>query len=545
MTMSVELPATLEQPDAMTPQASSARLRRYARPALGLLLPVGLAVIWEIWVGLGYSNGRLVPPPTKIFATVMELAKSGELSRHITATVTRVAAGFGLGVAAGTILGAISGYWGLARQLLDPTVQALRAIPSIAWVPLFILWLGIFETSKIALIAVGVFFPVYLGVMGAILSVDRKIVEVGRTFRLSGPAMIRRILLPAVLPAYVVALRVGLGLGWMFVVAAEFMGASEGLGYLLIDGQQLGKPAQIVAAIVIFAILGKTTDWLIEIATAPLLRWQDAFGRQGSSLMLALDRVGKTYPNGVHALERFSADIRPGEIVAIIGGSGCGKSTLLRAVAGLDRASTGTVTLDGAVITAPHAKIGIIFQEPRLLPWLSVADNIGFGLSELPADARREKVARALARVGLADKAKAWPRELSGGQAQRVAIARALVPQPEVLLLDEPFSALDAFTRRDLQDHLLDLWNDTRPTLILVTHDVDEAVVLADRVLVMRPRPGRLFEEIKINLARPRDRNSPLFDNFKRRVLTALDRSLDRNVPDADAKSTAGEAMWW
>ena len=546
MTMSVELPATLEQPDAMTPQASSARLRRYARPALGLLLPVGLAVIWEIWVGLGYSNGRLVPPPTKIFATVMELAKSGELSRHITATVTRVAAGFGLGVAAGTILGAISGYWGLARQLLDPTVQALRAIPSIAWVPLFILWLGIFETSKIALIAVGVFFPVYLGVMGAILSVDRKIVEVGRTFRLSGPAMIRRILLPAVLPAYVVALRVGLGLGWMFVVAAEFMGASEGLGYLLIDGQQLGKPAQIVAAIVIFAILGKTTDWLIEIATAPLLRWQDAFGRQGGgSLMLALDRVGKTYPNGVHALERFSADIRPGEIVAIIGGSGCGKSTLLRAVAGLDRASTGTVTLDGAVITAPHAKIGIIFQEPRLLPWLSVADNIGFGLSELPAGARREKVARALARVGLADKAKAWPRELSGGQAQRVAIARALVPQPEVLLLDEPFSALDAFTRRDLQDHLLDLWNDTRPTLILVTHDVDEAVVLADRVLVMRPRPGRLFEEIKINLARPRDRNSPLFDNFKRRVLTALDRSLDRNVPDADAKSTAGEAMWW
>jgi sulfonate transport system ATP-binding protein len=261
--------------------------------------------------------------------------------------------------------------------------------------------------------------------------------------------------------------------------------------------------------------------------------------------MLSLERVGKTYPNGVHALERFSAEIKPGEIVAIIGGSGCGKSTLLRAIAGLDRASTGTVTLDGATISAPHAKIGIIFQEPRLLPWLSVADNIGFGLSDLPAGERREKVARALARVGLADKAKAWPRELSGGQAQRVAIARALVPQPEVLLLDEPFSALDAFTRRDLQDHLLDLWKDTRPTLILVTHDVDEAVVLADRVLVMRPRPGRLFEVIRINLTRPRDRSSPLFENFKRHVLTSLDRSLDRNVPDADPKTMAGEAMWW
>ena len=261
--------------------------------------------------------------------------------------------------------------------------------------------------------------------------------------------------------------------------------------------------------------------------------------------MLALQKVGKTYPNGVHALERFSANIQPGEIVAIIGGSGCGKSTLLRAVAGLDRATAGSIVLDDIKIMAPHEKIGIIFQEPRLLPWLSVADNIGFGLSELPAVTRRERVARALARVGLSDKAQAWPRELSGGQAQRVAIARALVAQPEVLLLDEPFSALDAFTRRDLQDHLLDLWADMRPTLILVTHDVDEAVVLADRVLVMRPRPGRLFQEIQINLGRPRDRNSPHFDAFKRRVLTALDRSLDRGVPDADAKSTAGEAMWW
>jgi sulfonate transport system ATP-binding protein len=261
--------------------------------------------------------------------------------------------------------------------------------------------------------------------------------------------------------------------------------------------------------------------------------------------MLALDKVGKIYPNGVNALARFSAEIAPGEIVAIIGGSGCGKSTLLRAIAGLDRATSGTVTLDATAISAPHEKIGIIFQEPRLLPWLSVADNIGFGLSGLPASERRERVARALDRVGLSDKAAAWPRELSGGQAQRVAIARALVPRPEVLLLDEPFSALDAFTRRDLQDHLLDLWADTRPTLILVTHDVDEAVVLADRVLVMRPRPGRLFEAINVNLSRPRDRSSQLFDDFKRHVLTALDRSLDRSVPDRDVTSRVGESMWW
>jgi sulfonate transport system permease protein len=279
--MTTETVAT-DKPETSARDSAAAR-RNYARPLLGLLLPVGLALVWEIIVGLGVSNGRLVPPPSRIFATLVELAKSGELATHIKATLTRVAIGFAFGVVAGTILGAIAGYWELARRLLDPTVQALRAIPSLAWVPLFILWLGIFETSKIALIAIGVFFPVYLGVMGAILSVDRKIVEVGRAFRLSGPAMIRRILLPAVLPAYVVALRVGLGLGWMFVVAAELIGASEGLGYLLLDGQQLGKPAQILAAIVIFAILGKLTDWLIEMAFAPLLRWQDAFGQKSGA----------------------------------------------------------------------------------------------------------------------------------------------------------------------------------------------------------------------------------------------------------------------
>jgi sulfonate transport system permease protein len=219
-----------------------------------------------------------VPPPSRIWATLTELAASGELQRHVAVTLMRVAAGFAFGVVAGTLAGAITGYSAVLRRLLDPTLQALRAIPSLAWVPLFILWLGIFESSKITLIAVGVFFPVYLGVMGAVLSVDRKIVEVGRVFRLSGTQMVRRILLPAVLPAYVIALRSGLGLGWMFVVAAELLGASEGLGYLLVDGQQLGKPAQIVAAIVVFAVIGKTTDWLLGLAAAPFLRWEDRFG---------------------------------------------------------------------------------------------------------------------------------------------------------------------------------------------------------------------------------------------------------------------------
>jgi len=244
--------------------------------------------------------------------------------------------------------------------------------------------------------------------------------------------------------------------------------------------------------------------------------------------MLVLDRVAKTYPNGVQALEGVSLSVALGEIVAVVGGSGCGKSTMLRAIAGLDTPSRGRVVLDGMTITAPHEKIGIIFQEPRLLPWLTVAENVAFGIEHLPRPERDRRVVTALGRVGLAEKANAWPRELSGGQAQRVAIARALVPQPEVLLLDEPFSALDAFTRADLQDYLLALWADSRPTLILVTHDVDEAIALADRIMVMRPRPGRIFDEIAAGLPRPRDRRSDAFDAVRRQVLDSLDRSLDR-----------------
>lgn len=274
--------ATLDTSTAASPALPAGKTRRprgrtLTGWAIGLAVPVVLALVWEAAVRFGISNGRLMPPPSRIGITLYDLAVSGSLLLHISATTARVAAGFALGVAAGTLFGALAGYSATIRRLFDPTLQGLRAVPSIAWVPLFILWLGIFEESKIALIAVGVFFPVYLGVLGAILSVDRKIVEVGRVYRLSGPAMIRRILLPAILPEFLTSVRSGLGLGWMFVVAAEFMGASEGLGFLLVDGQQLGKPDQIIASILVFAVLGKLTDAVLVAASAPLLRWQDGF----------------------------------------------------------------------------------------------------------------------------------------------------------------------------------------------------------------------------------------------------------------------------
>ena len=262
--------------------------------------------------------------------------------------------------------------------------------------------------------------------------------------------------------------------------------------------------------------------------------------------MLTLASVSKTYADGTEALRDIRLDIEQGEIVALVGGSGCGKTTLMRLISGLDTASAGAIAVDGETIAAPHPAVGVVFQEPRLLPWLSVADNIAFGLHHLPKAEQTAATDAVLEKVGLAGYGARWPRELSGGQQQRVSIARALVPQPKVLLLDEPFSALDAFTRASLHAHLLALWDAHRPTVVIVTHDVDEAVRLADRVVVMRPKPGRIFEIVHVAAPRPRDPLGLAYEKAKRRILNALDRSLQNEIKTARAAADTGDAaLWW
>lgn len=238
--------------------------------------------------------------------------------------------------------------------------------------------------------------------------------------------------------------------------------------------------------------------------------------------MLTLRALTRVFPNGYLALSNFGLTIAPGEIVGIVGGSGCGKSTLLRLISGLDRPTQGQVHLNGREVTAPRSEIGMVFQEPRLMPWLTIDQNVAFGIRHLPKAEQRKRVAETLARVGLSDFTGHWPRELSGGMAQRAALARALVGRPSVLLLDEPFSALDALTRHDLQDHVLELWSYDKPTMILVTHDIEEALVLSDRIVVMRGQPGRIHTAVAPGLARPRDRSEPAFQQWKTRLLAEL-----------------------
>ncbi|WP_077037833.1 ABC transporter permease [Pelomonas sp. KK5] len=251
---------------------------RVPRAALGLLLPAAALLALELAVRAGWIASQLLPAPSELLRTLAELASQQALAAHVAASTLRVAAGFALGAIAALLLGAWVGLSPLACALLNPSLQALRAIPSLAWVPLLLLWLGIDEAPKIALIAIGAFFPVYMGVASGLADVDRKLVEVARLRRLSRTQLARRVLLPAALPAVLNGLRVGLSLAWMFMVAAELIAASRGLGYLLTDGRETGRADIVLAAIALLALLGKLSDGLMAAVEARALHWRDGFG---------------------------------------------------------------------------------------------------------------------------------------------------------------------------------------------------------------------------------------------------------------------------
>ena len=238
---------------------------------------------------------------------------------------------------------------------------------------------------------------------------------------------------------------------------------------------------------------------------------------------VALDGIGKTYRGGgepVRALDDVGFSVTDGEFVCLVGPSGCGKTTLFRVVAGLTDATDGRVLLDGEPVTGPTTDMGVVFQAYHLFPWLTVAENVGFGLERTDrSTAEREcRVDEMLELVGLTECRGAYPKSLSGGMKQRVAIARALAVDPDLLLMDEPFGAVDAQTREMLQRELLDVWASTGKTVLFVTHDVAEAVTLADRIVVMAADPGRVREVVDVDVDRPRERADPAFGRHVSRV---------------------------
>lgn len=243
---------------------------------VGTIVPIATVLLLELAGRLGWVAPNLLPPPSEVLHTLWLLTGQG-LGGHLVASTLRVALGFALGAGAALAVGALVGLNRRAEWLLDPSFQALRAIPSLAWVPLLLLWLGIDESPKLVLIAIGAFFPVYMGVASGFRDVDRKLVEVARMAGLSQLSLVRRVLVPGALPAILTGLRNGLSLAWMFMVAAELIAATQGLGYLLTDGRETSRADIVLAAIVLLALLGKLTDTLAQHAERRLLSWRDTF----------------------------------------------------------------------------------------------------------------------------------------------------------------------------------------------------------------------------------------------------------------------------
>lgn len=244
---------------------------------------------------------------------------------------------------------------------------------------------------------------------------------------------------------------------------------------------------------------------------------------------LKLENVSKTFDRSdidqkTHALKDIKLSIKDNEFISIVGPSGCGKSTMLRLISGLIKPSKGEILLDGENIDGPSSRKGMVFQKPTLFPWLTVKDNVGFSGSLKSENSISDKtIDQMLEKVDLKDFKDSYPKELSGGMAQRVSLIRTMVNKPEIFLLDEPLASLDAFTRMNMQDEILNLWNEEKNTMIMVTHDVEEAVYMSSKIIVMEPRPGRIKNIVDIDLAYPRDRVSDEFVNYRNTILKMLD----------------------
>ena len=242
-----------------------------------LLVPAGLVVLWQLITVAGVFDRSQLPGPLAVLSAGWELVTTNQLWGHLLASAMRVFWGFVLGSAVAIALGLAVGLSRVVEELLAPTLQALRAIPSLAWVPLLVLWMGVDEGPKITLVAIGAFFPVYTNLVAGIRQIDRKLIEVGYAYGLRGLVLVRQVMLPASLPSLLTGLRLGLAQGWLFLVAAELIAASRGLGFLLVDGQNSGRADIIVMSIVLLALLGKLTDWLLQLLERRLLRWTDTF----------------------------------------------------------------------------------------------------------------------------------------------------------------------------------------------------------------------------------------------------------------------------
>jgi len=511
-------------------------LRALAIGALSLalfLLAWHLLTKYRVTAHVRFVN---VPSPEMVLDSLMRVTRDNKFLMHVYLSCRRILIGFAIAATIAVPLGLVMGRFRLVREIVFPVSEVLRPIPAIAWVPMAIMLWPTNEESIIFITFLGSFFPILLNTLHGMTMVDPVLIRAAQCLGARETAIFREVYFPATLPHVFTGLTVGMGVAWVSLIAAEMISGQFGIGYFTWEAYSLVQYADIALGMICIGVLGLGSSAHAmgqEMTAASAVPVQ-----QGKVTVTDFDLSYDTLEGSIDAVRDASIHVDPGEFVSIIGPSGCGKSTLLNAVAGFLKPTRGGVAVDGEPVAGPSADRGMVFQQYSLFPWKTVRENVEFGLKMKGMErSKRETSARTLLGLaGLLGFENQYPDNLSGGMKQRVGIIRALATGPKVLLLDEPFGALDAQTRLIMQQILTNMWQRLKTSVLFVTHDIDEAIFLSDRVYCMTARPGTIKAEVAIPLERPRHQSMMMSSEF-----LALRRGLMSLIREESLKAIGGE----
>ena len=499
--------------------AFARRMNDFLQRLIPALLGLGLLVLlWQ----LAAINSKGFPTPLSTLDSAMTLFadpfyRDGPndmgIGWNVLASLQRVAIGFGLAALAGIPLGFLIGRFTFFSRMFSPLIALLRPVSPLAWLPIGLLLFQKAEPASSWTIFICSIWPMVINTAEGVRRIPQDYLNVARVLQLSEWTIMRRILFPAVLPAVLTGVRLSIGIAWLVIVAAEMLTGGLGIGFWIWNEWNNLNVENILIAIVIIGVVGLLLEQGLMLI-ARRFSWQEKLGVNMKPLIQvqAVSQRFSTASGEFLALQNVSFDIHEGETVSLIGHSGCGKSTLLNLIAGITLPTEGGLICDNREIAGPGPERAVVFQNHSLLPWLTCFDNVALAVDQvfrhtMSKAERKEWIEHNLDRVQMGHALHKRPGEISGGMKQRVGIARALAMKPKVLLMDEPFGALDALTRAHLQDSVMQIQQALNTTIVLITHDVDEAVLLSDRVLMMTNGPAATVGEIlRVDLPRPRNR---------------------------------------
>ncbi|TFF94358.1 MAG: ATP-binding cassette domain-containing protein [Promethearchaeota archaeon] len=485
-------------------------------------------LFFTIWYLISiFTTSSIISTPLEVFNALIKISFSGDnfgytILDHIFASLLRVVVGFYFALIVAVPLGLIMGLSEKAEWAVTPIIEIFRPIPPFAWIPFALIFFGLGLISQSFIIFIGAFFPILTNTLNGVKDTSSIYIDVAKTLGANRADIILHIILPSTLPSILVGIRVGLGVGWMCVIAAELVGLNKplGLGYLIQYSAQFGNFSLALAAMMLTGVIGYLINNLIKKIEVNTFKWREHL----SIVKLKVKNLSKSFHvnhKDLNVLESVALEVFNKEFFTIVGPSGCGKTTLIRIIAGLERPTHGKIYLNDQLLEEPSKKIGYIPQDFSLFPWKTVEKNISFGLdiNHVNNSDAKSRIDDLLTLTGLTEFKDYYPKNISGGMKQKVAIARSLAINQELLLLDEPLRSIDAQSRNKLQDDIIGIWERTERTMIFITHNIDEAVYLSDRIAILSPLPGSVKKIVPISLERPRDRTSSEFNIIRKKIL--------------------------